>query len=144
MALREALTSTKTRDAGILLLRVWLGIMMIDHGVGKVFGDNTKFVNGVAEMGFPAPELFAWAAALSEFAGGILLIVGLFVRPVSLLIAITMAVAAFIRHADDEWGVQEKPIAYMAMALAIALLGPDRFTLDRRLFSRRGKGVATR
>ena len=128
-----------TVDGGVLILRVWLGAMMISHGVGKVFGTPEKFMEGVAGMGFPMPEVFAWAAALSEFAGGILLVFGLFARPAALLGAITMAVAAFIRHADDPFGKKELALTYLVLHLVVILAGPGRFSLDWLLGRRKAQ-----
>src|SRR5688500_9968883 len=73
-------------DSAMLVMRLWLGATMITHGWPKVFGGMEKFTTGVAEMGFPAPEVFAWAAALSELAGGLLLGLGLATRATSLLV----------------------------------------------------------
>jgi len=124
-------------ETGTVLLRIMLGAMMIMHGYGKVFGDNTKFIAGVGSMGFPAPEFFAWSAALSEFAGGIFLILGLFTRFWSVMAALTMAVAAFIRHADDPFKNKELALVYLVMSVALFLLGPGRASLDRLIFARR-------
>ena len=128
------LSRSWSRDNAILLLRLWLGAMMIYHGYGKVFGNIDGFTQGVANMGFPLPELFAWGAALSEFGGGILLIVGLFTRPSAIFVFITMFVAAFIRHLDDPFGKKELALTYLVMAIALAITGPGKFSMDRKLF----------
>lgn len=130
------LSRSYSRDGAVLLLRIWLGAMMIMHGYGKVFERMDGFANGVAEMGFPFPEVFAWAAALSEFAGGLLLIVGLFTRPAGLFVSATMFVAAFIAHFDDPFGKKELALTFLTIALAIVIAGPGRFSIDRRLFGR--------
>ncbi len=124
-------------ESSALLLRVWLGAMMITHGFGKVFGDNSKFIAGVEEMGFPLPAFFGWAAALSEFAGGIFLTLGLFTRFWSLMALATMAVAAFIAHADDPFKNKELAFTYLAMSLVVFLLGPGRASLDHLIFGRK-------
>lgn len=121
-------------ESAAVLLRVWLGAMMITHGFGKVFGDNSKFFAGVEKMGFPLPEFFGWAAALSEFAGGIFLILGLFTRFWSLMALATMAVAGFIRHADDPFNNKELAFTYLVISGVVFLLGPGRASLDRLLF----------
>ena len=124
-------------ESAAVLLRIWLGAMMITHGFGKVFGDNSKFFAGVEKMGFPFPEFFGWAAALSEFAGGIFLILGLFTRFWSLMALATMVVAGFIRHADDPFRDKELAFTYMVISVVVFLLGPGRASVDRMLFGRR-------
>lgn len=127
----------KLRDAGLLWLRVIAGAGMAYHGYGKAFGEwMPKFVEGVAGMGFPMPSLFAWAAALSEFAGGILLAAGLGTRYAAGFIFITMSVAAFVAHAADPFQKKELAIAYWTIAGALMMTGGGRFSLDRKLFCR--------
>ena len=127
-------------DIGLLWLRLFTGLGIATHGYGKVFGGHMdKMVEGVAAMGFPAPGFFAWAAALSEFAGGILLALGLFTCPAALFIFITMAVAVFIKHGGDPLKVKELALAYLVASGAIKLLGPGKFSLDNIIKFRRKK-----
>jgi putative oxidoreductase len=125
------------RDWGLLLLRLFFGgTLAVMHGWGKL-PVSEEFVNGVAGLGFPFPALFAWAAALSEFVGGLLLVAGLLTRPAALFVFATMAVAAFLQHAADPFNVKELALAYGAAALALAFTGAGRFSLDYLLFDRR-------
>lgn len=128
-------------NLGRLLLRLWLGSMLLMHGSAKVYGDMQKFTTGVENLGFPLAGAFAWAAALSEFAGGALIILGLLTRPASVFTAITMAVAAFAALADDPFNVKELALTYLALSVAIFLLGPGRISLDQVLFKRGGERV---
>lgn len=118
-------------DLGLLVLRVFLGLSLaFGHGLGKL-PPRPGFVEGVAKLGFPAPEFFAWAAGLAEFAGGILLALGLLTRPSALAILFTMCLAGFLRHAPDPYPTKEKAFAFAAAALLFLLAGSGRFGLDR-------------
>ena len=120
----------KLMDFGLLVLRLGFGLGIAYHGYGKVFGGwMEKFISGVAEMGFPAPVFFAWAAALSEFAGGLLIAAGIFTRPAAYFVAVTMIVAAFGRHGADPFEKKELALAFLFASLALALTGPGRFSL---------------
>jgi putative oxidoreductase len=115
---------------GLLVLRVVTGLgIAFGHGLGKI-PPGERFVAGVAEMGFPWPALFAWAAGLSELGGGLLLALGLATRPASLFIFVTMMVAAVLRHADDPFSGKEKALLYACVSLLFLLMGAARPSLD--------------
>jgi putative oxidoreductase len=121
---------------GLLWLRVLMGAGIAYHGYGKVFGGYMdRVVEGVAKMGFPFPELFAWAAALSEFLGGIFIALGLATRFAALFVFITMSVAGFIVHAADPLDKKELAFAYWTVAGALIFTGPGSLSLDA-LFSK--------
>lgn len=131
------LTRPIVPDHALLLFRVWYGAMMMQHGSAKVFGGMEKFTGSVAGMGFPAPEVFAWAAALSELAGGALILLGLGTRVATVFAASTMAVAGLIRHGADPFQKKELALTYLILAAVLFLLGPGRLSLDAWLRARR-------
>ncbi len=121
--------STKNEFA-MTFLRVFAGLTMaFSHGLGKV-PPPEMMVQGVAGIGFPMPGFFAWAAALSEFAGGLLLALGLFTRPAATFLAFTMAVAALIVHAADPFAKKEMGLLYFAIALVFAIRGSGKWSID--------------
>jgi putative oxidoreductase len=129
-------------DVGLLGLRLFTGLALaLAHGRGKV-PPSERFVSGVAELGFPLPALFAWAAALSEFAGGFLLAAGLFTRPAACMILVTMLVAGVVRHAGDPFKDKEKAFLFAAIAFACLGLGGGRLALDHLLRRFRPRGAA--
>lgn len=117
-------------NIGLTVLRLFAGLSMaLAHGLGKM-PPSAGFVEATGAMGFPLPGFFAWAAALSEFAGGLLLAVGLLTRPAAFFVGCTMFVAAFVRHADDPFGSQEKALLFLVISIAFALIGAGRYGLD--------------
>ncbi len=121
-------------DLGLLWLRLLMGSGIAYHGFGKVFGGYMdQFAQGVAQLGFPLPMAFAWAAALSEFLGGLCIAVGFQTRAAAGLVFLTMTVAAFLQHAQDPLKVKELALAYWTMAGALVCLGGGAHSLDARL-----------
>ena len=124
-------------DAGLLVLRVFVGLgLALGHGMGKM-PPSERFIGGVAGMGFPAPALFGWAAGLAEFAGGLLLALGLLTRPSAFFILPTMLVAAFLREGPS-FGDKEKALLYAAAAVLFVLAGAGRYSLDALIRRRSG------
>jgi putative oxidoreductase len=124
-------------DLGLLFLRVIGGLALaLGHGLGKL-PPSEGFTGRVGDMGFPAPELFAWLATTAEFGGGLLLALGLLTRPAALLVCGQMVVVALLAHAGDPFGDREKAVLIGAIALMCLLAGSGRYSLDA-LFRRRG------
>jgi putative oxidoreductase len=132
---------TPIGDLGLFLARVSIGLMMaIGHGFSKIwqdghFGPPQMMVDGIAQMGLPLPIVMAWLAAIAEFAGAILLALGLFTRPVALMLVINMAVAAFVAHGKDPWfmgqGPSKEPALLYLIPFALFLFtGAGRFSID--------------
>ena len=119
-----------SNEITITLLRVFAGLAMaLTHGFGKI-PPPEMLVNGISSMGMPAPELFAWMAALAEFAGGILLAMGLLTRPAALFLASTMLVAGFIVHGADPFNVKEMAFLYLVIYLVFLARGAGKWSLD--------------
>lgn len=131
-------------DIGLLVLRLMAGLAMaFAHGINKI-PPSEGFIGGVEALGFPFPVFFAWSAGLAEFVGGLCLAIGLLTRPAALLLAFTMAVAFFLRHAGDPFGDKEKAFLFGGIALLYLLAGAGRFSVDALLRGRVSRRPAHR
>lgn len=104
---QDVLDSTRVADGlAPLLLRLYLAPVFLQAGWNKLshFDDTAAwFGNPDWGLGLPMPEVMAALAAGTEFIGGILLIVGLAVRWISIPLMVTMLVAAFAVHWENGW-----------------------------------------
>ena len=131
----------KYRDIGILILRLGIGGMFIMHGWPKISGgpDTWERVGGAtASLGIHfAPTVFGFLAAVSEFVGGILLILGLFMRPACIFLLITMIVAsAMLLTSGDGLLKASQAIEDGMVFLSLILIGPGALSLDETLLNR--------
>jgi len=136
-----AASTPSMQDLGLALVRVGFGLSLaLAHGLGKLSHPD-QFVNGLTQGGFPAPALLGWVAILSEFAGGLLLALGLFARPAAALVIGTLGVAAFHVHGADPFQKKELALAYTIVGLAVLIAGPGRFSIDALLARRTANGT---
>ena len=78
------------------VLRIVAALLILEHGTQKLFGFPTP---NPAAGGSPAPFTLIWDAAILEFAGGLLLLFGVFTRPVAFVLSGEMAIAYWMAHA---------------------------------------------
>jgi putative oxidoreductase len=119
-----------TYHFGLLLLRLGFSGMMLTHGIPKLL----KLLQGNLEFGDPigmGPTLSLILAVIGEALCPLLVILGWKTRWAAIPVIITMAVAAFIVHANDPLPRKELAILYLLGFAVIALVGPGRFSLDR-------------
>ena len=84
-------------DFALLGARLYAGVTIAGAGYDKLPTPDWM-ADQVAQVGFPAPGLFAIVACVTEFVAGILLALGLLTRPAAMLLAFTMGVASFGFH----------------------------------------------
>ena len=119
-------------DVAVLILRVILGVAMIVHGYPKLFGEGRKQTAGFMKS-IGIPPTVGLLAGLLEFAGGIAVAVGFLTVPVAVLFALEMAATTVLSKC--KLGKKyvlgyELDIAYLGVAIAIALLGSGSIALD--------------
>ncbi len=122
----------RIQPLGLLALRLVVGTIMIGHGFGKVFhGGLAQHVQRVSSLGLPG--WLAYPSAFTEFFGGILLIVGLLTRFVSLAVLIDMLVAILKVHWKNGMfgkGGYEFPLTLATIAFALIFFGAGPIALD--------------
>ena len=135
------ITST---DIGLdsLPLRVGAGAVFAAHGAQKLFGWFGGYglegtAGWMASIGLEPGMLMAVLAGSAEFFGGLLLIVGLLVRPAALVLAITMVVAIVTVHLQNGLFMAnngyEFGLALLAVSVALVLRGAGSLSADRLL-----------
>jgi len=124
-------------DIGRLLLRLTLAILILFHGVSKVI-HGIGWLEGMLQ-GAGVPAFVAYGVYVGEVVGPIMLLIGWHARIGALFIAINMVVAFLLVHLGqlfmltDNGGWQlELQGMYLMTAVALALLGPGRFSINRR------------
>jgi putative oxidoreductase len=143
VALQE---SRQARDLVLLVARLALAWVFIYHGAGKLF--DFKHQGGIAGTtlffhleGLPAPHLLAYLVGMTEFFGGLLLLVGLAVPLAGIALTIDMLVAFLTATAANGMLPKALPggivadgfeinIALAALALIVGLLGAGRLSAD--------------
>ncbi|HEX2913682.1 MAG TPA: DoxX family protein [Chloroflexia bacterium] len=128
------------KSLALLLLRLVTGAFLAGHGAQKLFGSfgghGLKGTAGWLEStGLKPGKTWALLGGGSEFTGGLLLVLG-FLNPVGSLAALgAMGMASTKFHwGKPIWvtsGGAELPVTNMAVATAIALAGPGKYSLDR-------------
>lgn len=116
-----------------LLLRVTVGGLLVPHGAAKLFGGGVTGTAGMlGGLGFQPATLWAVGLIGLEFAGGIMLALGLLTRPVAAAVVVFMAVAFFIHWPAWFWnaGGAEMPLLWGVAALYFAIRGGGRYSLD--------------
>jgi putative oxidoreductase len=118
---------------GALLMRLALGVSMAVHGYEKVVphGALNHYAHYIGSLGIP--YWLGYVSAYAEFAGGILLILGLITRLAAALIAINMLVAFTLVGIHQGFGIYNYILALAALAIMLTFYGAGSFSLDRKL-----------
>ena len=136
------------KNEALFLLRLALGVIFVMHGAQKVLGlfggQGLQATVQNFEAGLGIPPGFGYAAAFTEFFGGIALLLGLLTRIAALGIGTVMAVAMWKVHLANGFFLNftceggkghgiEYNVALFAIALALFLAGGGSYSLDRKI-----------
>ena len=111
------------------LLRIMTGLLFLAHGTAKYFAfPHVAMFDNLEPMSLPG------VAGILEIAGGALIIVGLFTRPVAFILSGMMAVAYFLAHATQGFhpilNGGEPAILFCFIFLYLAAAGGGAWSLD--------------
>ena len=128
---------SKSLNAGLLLLRVGIGLMFMYHGWPKISGGPefwAKVGGAMAVVHAPgSPVFWGFLAACSEFVGGLCLILGVLVRPAALFMAVTMAIATTMHLTKgDGLGVASHALEDGIVFLSLLVMGPGHYRIGAK------------
>ena len=121
-------------DAGKLLLRLTIGILLLMHGLFKLANGIDSVTAAVQAQGWPT--WLAFGVLIGEVVAPSLLIIGVLTRVGALLIVVNMGLAIYLRHASEiltltktgGWALELQGM-FLLGALVVVLLGAGRFSL---------------
>jgi putative oxidoreductase len=138
--------SAQWRDFLLLVARVMLGWIFVLSGWGKVL-DVDRFIAGLERQNVPAATVLGYVGAISEFLGGLAILIGLSTRYAALLILLFTIVATLISHrywefTDPAAHRQQhtqflKNLSIMGGTVLLFITGGGRFSIDGLLTRRR-------
>lgn len=125
------------KNTGLLIMRAGLGIMMMIHGYPKLMAGPKLWAmlgSSTGNLGIHfAPVFWGFMAAVTEAVGGLLIAIGLWFRPVCILMTINLIVAASHHFGAGE-GINgaahaiETGIAF----LGLLFFGPGKYSADKK------------
>lgn len=129
------MTQQNELNYGAFIIRVSLGVILLAHGLLKVYGFTIPGTVGYFQsLGLPA--IAAYLTIFAEIAGGTALILGLYSRLVAGL-SLPLLLGAVWAHAANGWlfsapnGGWEFPLLLVVLAIAVAVQGGGAFALRK-------------
>jgi putative oxidoreductase len=127
-------TGNSYDDAGKLLLRAALAIMLLFHGVAKLTGGIGFIGAMLAKAGLP--EALGYLVYVGEVVAPLMILFGVATRAAAAVVAINMVVAVGLVHMGElfslnntgGWALELQGM-FLFAAVAVALLGAGRFSL---------------
>lgn len=123
-----------SEDMGKFLLRATLAILILFHGVSKIFNGIGGIAGMVGKLGLPSE--FAYLVYVGEVVAPLMVLFGIMTRPAALVIAVNMVFAVVLAHMGDlfsitktgGWALELQGMFFIA-AVAVALLGAGRYSV---------------
>jgi len=126
----------QNNDIGKLLLRLSLGVLILFHGVHKLIHGIGGVKSMLSSSGLP--EFLAYGVYMGELVVPIFIILGLYARVASLLLAFNMLVAIYLAYGFSfslaKYGglVIETPLLYLLMSILVFFLGSGKYSVNSK------------
>lgn len=121
--------TTGAFNAGMLILRLGMGGLMMKHGYDKLIHFSQykgQFINFLG-MG---QSLSLSLVIFAEFFCALFIVIGLFTRLATIPLIVTMCVALFKAHNSDILGEGEMATLFLAGYLTLLFTGPGKISVD--------------
>jgi len=124
-------------DIGKLILRATLSILMLFHGIAKL-RTGVSGVEGLLQS-HGLPGLLAYGVFIGEVLAPLLVLIGVYARIGALIMAFSMFVAILLAHTSQladftqggGWALELQAF-FLFTAMTVFLIGPGKFSIDRR------------
>ncbi len=127
--------SDRYAPQALSVLRIVTALLFLVHGSSKILGIP------MSSASFPPAWTLFWVAGMLELIGGLLLLVGLFSRPVALLLSGEMAIAYWMVHAPEGaypiLNGGESAVLFCFVFFYIAFAGPGPWSIDAKVRSKK-------
>ncbi|WP_109695816.1 DoxX family protein [Chitinophaga deserti] len=141
-----SINDSKGLNWGLTILRVGVGVLFFIFGWQKLSGGAELWTMIGGSMNFLgisfAPTFWGLMASIAEFAGGLLLAIGLFTRWASLSLVLTMIVAVILK-ANTGSGLADvsSPLMALLITLSFTLNGATNWSVDNYLAQKKQSGA---
>ena len=116
-------------DLALLVLRVGFGGFILTHGIPKI-----GMLSNPSDFGDPigvGATTSLILALIGEVFAPIMMIIGFKTKWAAIPAAITMMVAAFVVHAQDDLATKEHALLFFISFVVIFLAGPGKYSVDK-------------
>ncbi len=127
---------SKYKDIALLVARIVVGSFFIFvHGLPKLMGGPQRWErvgSALSNLGIDVwPQFFGFAAGLTEFIGGILIVIGFWFRPATLMISVVLLVAVIQKVTGEGWFAAAHPAEVLMLMIVFAFVGAGKYSMER-------------